>query len=88
MPLNLKWLALAPVSWLIGGTMFAASFERVERVPVLTNPYNNQTQEVSFGVPDTARKILQFGGGAIAIGGTAAAAFFGVGFGYGFKTRC
>ena len=81
MPFNLKWLALAPVSWLIGGTMFAASFERVEQVPVLVNAYNNQTQEVSFGVPTTARIILQFGGGAIAIGGTATAAFFGVGSG-------
>ncbi|MCT7957245.1 hypothetical protein [Laspinema palackyanum] len=81
MPTNLRWLALAPVSWLIGGTMFASSFERVERVPVLTNAYNNQTQEVSFGVPTTARMILQFGGGAIAIGGTAAAAFLAVGSG-------
>lgn len=85
MPTNLKWLALAPVSWLIGGTMFASSFERVERVPVLTNPYNNQTQEVTFGVPTTARMILQLGGGAIAIGGTAAAAFLGVGSGLDSK---
>jgi hypothetical protein len=77
--LNLKWLALAPLSWLVGGTMFAASFERVERVPVMVNPYNNQTQEVTFGVPTNAKMILLVGGGAIAIGGTAAAAFFGVG---------
>jgi hypothetical protein len=53
--LNLKWLALAPLSWLVGGTMFAASFERVERVPVMVNPYNNQTQEVTFGVPPTQK---------------------------------
>ncbi|MCT7981453.1 type IV secretory system conjugative DNA transfer family protein [Laspinema olomoucense] len=79
MSLNLKWLALAPLSWLVGGTMFAASFERVERVPVLVNPYNNQTAEMSFGVPTNAKMILLVGGGAIAIGGTAAAAFFGVG---------
>jgi hypothetical protein len=79
MSLNLKWLALAPLSWLVGGWMFAASFERVERVPVLTNAYNNQTTEVSFGVPTTARMILQFGGGLILVGGTATAAFFGVG---------
>ena len=38
-----------------------------------------------LGVPDTARKILQLGGGAIAIWGTAAAAFFGVGSGTGSK---
>jgi len=76
MPINLKWLALAPLSWLVGGWMFAASFESTGPVPVLTNAYNNRTESVSFGVPNTAKMILQFGGAAIAIGGTAIGTFF------------
>ncbi|MCT7992544.1 type IV secretory system conjugative DNA transfer family protein [Laspinema olomoucense] len=77
--MNLKWLAMAPVSLIIGSWMFATSFESTGPVPVLTNAYNNQTQEVSFGVPDTARRILQWGGMAIALGGTAAATFLSLG---------
>ncbi|MCT7971133.1 type IV secretory system conjugative DNA transfer family protein [Laspinema olomoucense] len=77
--MNLKWLAMAPISLILGSWMFATSFESTGPVPVLTNAYNNQTAEVSFGVPDTARRILQFGGIAIALGGTAASTFLSLG---------
>jgi hypothetical protein len=70
-------LAIAPISLISGLSLINASFVQTETTQTVT-PYSTETIRVLLPVPEPAKSLLTFGGGAIAVLGTVGGIFAGV----------